>query len=53
MLLIFAVRPPGNPRTTTRRFRGATWPEIAAEVRVDPAMADEIERSLHLRLPPR
>jgi hypothetical protein len=31
----------------------ATWPEIAADARVDPGMADAIERSLHLRLPPR
>jgi hypothetical protein len=41
MLPIFAVRPPAKAS------------EIAADVRVDPAMADEIERSLHLRLPPR
>jgi serine/threonine-protein kinase HipA len=29
----------------------ATWPEIAAEVQVDPKMARDIKRSLHLTLP--
>jgi serine/threonine-protein kinase HipA len=45
----------GTAKRTLREVTDAvaTWPEIAADVAVEPAMATDIERSLQLMLPPR